>query len=340
MLVLGIETTCDETACSVVQSGKKVLSNVISSQIGIHKNYGGVYPELASRSHVDNLISIIDESLKVACVSLEEIELIAASRAPGLLGSIIVGLNSAKALSLSLNIPFVGVNHVEAHIYAAMMSKQTPFEFPSLGLVISGGHTFIVKIHSIGSYELLGTTVDDALGEAFDKVGHLLGLPYPGGPEIELLARHGDPGKFPFKAGVVKGKPYHFSFSGIKTNVLYTLKGPNSTKDSPLKICSDEKKDVAAAFQKTVFQDLIKKTLLAAAEHNCHEIFIGGGVSSSQTLRVMFDQASDGNYKIYYPAKGLSLDNGAMIAGLGYHVYSNQGSSDPLDLEAHPRLPL
>lgn len=339
MLVLGIETTCDETACAVVESGKTILSNVISSQIGIHKNFGGVYPELASRSHVDNLIPILEFALEEAKVNPEDIDLIAVARAPGLIGAINVGLNAAKALSLAWNKPYVGVNHVEAHMYAAMMTQEI-FSFPSLGVVLSGGHTFIVKIHDIGSYELLGTTVDDALGEAFDKVGCLLELPYPGGPEIEKLAKTGRKEKFLFKSGQVKGKPFHFSFSGIKTNVLYSLKGPNSCKDSPILINAEEKKDIAASFQDAVFSDVIKKTLKAAELHNCKNIYLGGGVTSSNALKEMFLLASPGNLNFYYPQHGLSLDNGAMIAGLGYHVFKTKQRSDLLDLQALPRLPL
>lgn len=339
MLVLGIETTCDETACAVVSSGKSILSNVISSQIGIHKNYGGVYPELASRSHVDNLIPILELSLKEANVSAQDIDLIAVARAPGLIGSINIGLNAAKALSLAWNIPFVGVNHVEAHMYAAMMTKENP-TFPALGVVLSGGHTFIVKILEIGTYELLGTTVDDALGEAFDKVGSLLDLPYPGGPEIEKLAILGSADKFRFKSGVVKGKPFYFSFSGIKTNVLYTLKGANSVKNSPCIVTNEEKRHIAASFQEAVFSDVIKKTLQAAQLHGCKDIYLGGGVTSSNKLKDMFEKTSHGSFNFHYPPKGLSLDNGAMIAGLGYHVFKTKQSSDELDLEALPRLSL
>ena len=339
MNVLGIETTCDETACSVVVSGKTILSNVISSQIGIHKNFGGVFPELASRSHLENLLPILDLSLQKANLTPQDIDLIAVAKAPGLIGSINIGLNAAKALSLIWNIPFVGVNHVEAHLYAAMMTNNH-LSFPSLGVVLSGGHTFIVKILDIGSYELLGTTVDDALGEAFDKVGNLLGLPYPGGPEIEKLAEAGSVDKFKFKSGVVKGKPFHFSFSGIKTNVLYSLKGANAGKNSPCKILEEEKKDIAASFQRAVFSDVIQKTLKAAKLHGCKDIYLGGGVTSSQTLRDLFKTYENEYFQFFYPPSGLSLDNGAMIAGLGYHIYNAQKRSDSLDLVALPRLPL
>lgn len=340
MLVLGIETTCDETACAVVRSGKEILSNVISSQIGIHKNYGGVYPELASRSHVDNLIPILDLSLKEAGITKDEISLIAVSRAPGLIGSITIGLNAAKALSCVWDIPFVGVNHVEAHLYASMMHEDLTPTFPAIGVVLSGGHTFIVKINALGSYTLIGTTVDDAIGEAFDKVGSLLDLPYPGGPEIEKLSLEGDPSLYSFKSGHVKTNPFHFSFSGIKTNVLYALKGANSSKSSPLLIDPSEKKNIAAAFQESVFLDVIKKTTRAAELYGCKDIYLGGGVTQSQILRDLFKAHSSDKYNFYYPPKGLSLDNAAMIAGLGFHLFQQEGKSDDLNLEALPRLPL
>jgi N6-L-threonylcarbamoyladenine synthase len=338
MLVLGIETTCDETACAVVESGKKVLSNVIASQIGIHKNYGGVYPELASRSHVDRLIPTLDLSLKEAGVSQTEIDLIAVARAPGLIGSITIGLNAAKALSMAWNIPFVGVNHVEAHLYAAMMDQMP--SFPALGVVLSGGHTFIVKILELGCYDLIGTTVDDAIGEAFDKVACLLNLPYPGGPEIEKLAQTGFSKKYPFKGGQVKNKPFHFSFSGLKTNVLYALKGANAHQGSELILKEEEHKHIAASFQEAALMDVINKTLKAAEAHSCNSIFFGGGVTQNQTLKKLFAKHAPSHRNLYYPPPGLSLDNGAMIAGLGYHLYQKHKHSDLLSLDAVPRLPL
>lgn len=340
MLVLGIETTCDETACAIVESGKKIYSNVICSQIALHENYGGVYPELASRSHVKNLLPILDLSLKEANVKSNQLDLIAVANAPGLIGSLSIGLNAAKALSLGWNIPYVGVNHVEAHLYAAMMQPIEEARFPAIGVVISGGHTFIVKILSLRHYELLGTTVDDALGEAFDKVAQLLQLPYPGGPQIERLAKEGDPKKYVFKSGDVKNHPLHFSFSGIKTNVLYALKGPNSSKHAPLIIHEEEKKHIASSFQEAVFKDVAEKTIKAAVLHGCKDIYLGGGVTQSQALRGMLNSYSDQGFRFFYPPKGLSLDNGAMIAGLGYHVYRGKNQADSLLLEAFPRLSL
>jgi N6-L-threonylcarbamoyladenine synthase len=220
MLVLGIETTCDETACAIVKDGHTILSNVISSQIDLHAEYGGVVPELSCRRHVDVIMSVIQQALLEASVGLEDIDLIAVAYGPGLVGALLIGLTSAKTLSLALGKPFIGVNHVEAHLYAAMMSKDLSIQFPCLGVVLSGGHTALVLIEKFGQSRLISETVDDAIGEAFDKVAKMMGLPYPGGPQIESLATQGNPEAFPFKPGKVKEMPLHFSFSGLKTAVL------------------------------------------------------------------------------------------------------------------------
>lgn len=336
MIVLGIETTCDETAVAIVRDGSEILSNVLRSQIEEHKPFGGVYPEIASRAHVEHLIPLIEKALIEASLSKDEIDLIAVSYAPGLIGSIVIGLNCAKSLSLALNIPFVGINHVEAHLYAAMMSSQKAPAFPSLGLALSGGHTLLVKINAIGSYTHLGTTVDDAIGECFDKVARFMDLPYPGGPEIEKLALSGDPSKYPFKAGQVKGRPLDFSFSGLKTNVLYTLKGQNTDKSGASILEEEEKKHVAASFQYAAFKDVVKKTLLAAQLHSCKEIYFGGGVTQSNALKKLFIETSPSNMVFHFPQKNLCLDNAAMIAGLGYHQFLAKGASS-LTLEALPR---
>ena len=337
MLVLGIETTCDETAIAVVENGKIIHSNIFRSQIETHKKFGGVYPELASRQHIDHLLPLIEKTLEIANIKKYELNLIAASYTPGLIGCIVMGLNCAKALSYSLNIPFIGVHHIEAHLYAAIMSDKTPV-FPSLGIVLSGGHTLIAKIKSLGEYEILGSTVDDAIGEAFDKVARFLDLPYPGGPEIEKLATSGNPSAHPFKAGTVKNHPLHFSFSGLKTNVLYSIKGQNQDKNAPSNLSQQEKADIAASFQSAAFSDVIKKASIAAKQHHLKTIYLGGGVTNSQTFRKLFEEQSP-NLSLVFPAKGLSLDNGAMIAGLGYHKYHAQGKS-PYSLEPAPRTPL
>jgi N6-L-threonylcarbamoyladenine synthase len=330
MLVLGIETTCDETAASIVEDGHKILSNIVFSQQHLHKKFGGVYPELASRSHIDKILIIIEEALAKANVKLENIDLIAVAKEPGLIGSLLIGLNTAKGLSLALNKPFIGINHIEAHLYASMMENE--LMFPALGVVISGGHTMLLKVLGIGSYEMIGTTIDDAIGECFDKVASILDLPYPGGPEIEKLALGADGNKYKFKAGKIDNNPFDFSFSGLKTKVLYTVKGQSSKKDSPSLIEEKEKKHIAASFQKCAFEDLIKKTILAIKQFNLKAIYFGGGVSNNQTLKEMYEQAENKPF-IFWPPKGLSLDNAAMIAGLGFHKFKKSFESDKLDIE-------
>lgn len=325
MKVLGIETSCDETAVAVVEKGKKILVNLVASQAKLHEQFGGVYPEVASRQHVDQLLPLIEEAYRE-----HEIDLIAVANGPGLMGALLMGVIGAKALAFGWKKPLIGVNHVEAHLYSAMM--ETEPLFPSLGIVISGGHTFLAKMHGICDYEILGTTVDDAVGEAFDKVAALLGLPYPGGPQIERLAKGGDPNRYPFRAGQVKGRPLDFSFSGLKTNVLYTVKGKGD-RHAPLIISNDEKKDVAASFQRAALSDIIKKALLAAQSFDCKAIYCGGGVTQSQTFRTLFESSP---YPLFFPPKGLCADNGAMIAGLGYHLYQDKTSEEFVN--AFPRF--
>ncbi|MBA2368279.1 MAG: tRNA (adenosine(37)-N6)-threonylcarbamoyltransferase complex transferase subunit TsaD [Candidatus Protochlamydia sp.] len=337
MLVLGIESTCDETACAVVKNGKEILSNVVASQIDLHKEYGGVVPELACRRHIDLMVPVLDRALLEANVSLKEIDLIAVAHGPGLIGALLIGLNTAKALAFSLNKPFIGINHVEAHLYAALMSQLAAPSFPCLGVVLSGGHTAIVLIQEIGHYELIGQTVDDAIGEAFDKVAKMLDLPYPGGPQIEQLARQGNPQSYSLKAGYVKGSPLNFSFSGLKTAVLYTIKGQKKDGPNP-PLTQNDKADLAASFQKAALEDVVKKTLLAAAKHQVKTIVLGGGVTSNQMLRQLFTAAGH-DLSCIWPSADLSLDNAAMIAGLGYYRYQMQGQGDGMELEPLTRIP-
>ncbi|KIC76404.1 putative tRNA threonylcarbamoyladenosine biosynthesis protein Gcp [Neochlamydia sp. TUME1] len=320
MLVLGIETTCDETACAVVKDGREILSNVVFSQIDLHQKFGGVVPELACRKHVDVLFPVIDQALQEANCKLEDIDLFSVAYGPGLIGAVLIGLNAIKTIALCMNKPYVGVNHVEAHLYAALMSNPHA-EFPCLGIVLSGGHTSLIYMHEIGKYELIGQTVDDAIGEAFDKVAKIMGLPYPGGPPIEVLAEKGSSLRYPLKAGTVKGKPFDFSFSGLKTGVLYTY---NLTSD---------KSDLAASFQYAAFADILKKTIQAAEKYNCKTLVFGGGVTNNKALRKMFIEKGS-HYTQYWPSLGLSLDNAAMIAGLAYHIYKHKGKGDDLTLEA------
>lgn len=337
-LTLGIESTCDETGCAIVRDGKEILSNVISSQIDLHMQYGGVVPELACRRHIDVIIPVLNEALKEANITLEQIDQIAVAQGPGLVGALLVGVNCAKALAWSLNKPLIPVNHIEAHLYAASMSQKEPVCFPCLGAVLSGGHTSLVYMPEEGSYELIGQTLDDAIGEAFDKVAKILNLPYPGGPRIEILARGGNPQRFPLKTGQVKNRPFDFSFSGLKTGVLYTAKGQSSKYSSALTLSPEDIPDLAASFQQVAFQDIIKKTIAAARLKNCSSILFGGGVTANQRLREMFVE-TDSSLDYYWPEKGLILDNAAMIAGLGYRRYLKNPQSASLDLEVMPNMP-
>jgi len=336
MFVLGIESTCDETGASVVENGRTILSNVVASSADIHVRYGGVFPELASRRHLEAIQPVVEEALHKAHLSPEEIDLIAVARGPGLIGSLLVGLQFAKGLSLSWNKPWIGVNHVEAHLYAAMMEAPLPLQFPALGLVLSGGHTLLLKINAVGDYELIGTTVDDAIGEAFDKVAALLKLPYPGGPHVEALAKQGSPGTFPLAAGKVKKNPLHFSFSGLKTSVLYAMKGQNATEERPL--TDLEKANLAASFQEVAFRDCVEKARLAIEQFDCRSIFLGGGVCNNQRLKELFKEAF--SIPVYFPSLALTMDNAAMIAGLGYEKFLIDPTPASYDLEALTRIPI
>lgn len=337
MIVLGIETTCDETSCSIVKNGNEILSNAVTSQIDLHAEYGGVVPELSCRRHVDVLIPVLKESLTKANINLDEIDLIAVAYGPGLIGALLIGVTAAKTLSLALDRPFIGVNHVEAHLYAALMSQPTPVEFPCLGVVLSGGHTALVLMNDIGNYTLISETVDDAIGEAFDKVGKQLGLNYPGGPQIEALATQGDKQRFAFKPGKVKEKPLHFSFSGLKTAVLYTIKGQNSETTAPLPLTEKNKQDISASFQHAALNDVVDKAILAAQKHGCRTLVFGGGVTNNKQLRKLVAEKAP-TLKALWPPVGLSLDNAAMIAGLGYHTFMQKGFGDSLDLNAETRI--
>lgn len=316
MLILGIESTCDETAVALVEDGKKVIAHSLSSSADIHRLYGGVFPELACRRHSEVILPLIDEVIKKGGIP----DAIAVANCPGLIGALLIGLQVAKGLAIAWDKPLIGINHVEAHLYAAMMEESPPF--PTLGFILSGGHTLMMKIADIGSYELLGATVDDAIGEAFDKTATLLGLSYPGGPELERLAEKGDPDKIRFSPSVVKKNPLAFSFSGLKTAVLYAQKTAS---------CSD----LAASFQKTAFQDLVNKTRLALKLHPCRSLVFGGGVCSNRTLRQTF-AAEFPELPLFWPLEGLSQDNAIMIAGLAYHQFLKKGA-DSLALEALPK---
>lgn len=334
MLTLGIETTCDETGFAIVESGTKILSNRIFSQAPLHAPYGGVVPELASRHHIESCPRLLQEALDQAGISLQDIDLIAVAQGPGLLGSLLVGVNFAKGLAVALKKPLVGVNHVEAHLFAPFMSHPD-IPLPALGVVISGGHTALLKMSEWGKFQLLGETQDDAIGEAFDKVASILGLPYPGGPHVEALAATGDPTRFSLPSGKIKGRPLDFSFSGLKTAVLYAAKGQNSLKSSDLIISEADKKDIASSFQESALRDVVKKSLVAAEMQGCKSLVVGGGVSVNERLRALYKELSP--LPLFWAPKNLALDNGAMIAGLGYFEYKG-GKKDRYDLEPFPRF--
>src|ERR1051325_4756474 len=305
-VVLGIESSCDETSAAVLVGGK-LASVVVSSQF-FHERYGGVVPELASRAHVRAIMPIVKETMKRAERDITNGDAIAATYAPGLMGSLLVGLNFAKGLSIGLGVPLIGVHHIEAHIFSVLLEEDRP-DLPFIALIVSGGHTMLVLVRDVGSYELLGETLDDAAGEAFDKVGKLLGLNYPAGPEIDKFAREGDPNFVRFPRAMMEAGNYDFSFSGIKTSVLNWLKKNDVNGHVAV---------VAASFQRAVVDVLVMKTLSAAAEHRVHDIVCVGGVSANSELRVRFEtDCGRRGMRFFTPRPLFSTDNAAMIAMLG-----------------------
>lgn len=326
MIVLGIESTCDETGASIVKDGRYILSNVVASSADVHEKYGGVFPELACRRHIDAILPVVDEALEKAGVTPDQIDVIAVAKGPGLVGALLIGMNAAKGLAIAWDKPLVGVNHVEAHLYASMMELDD-VPLPALGVVISGGHTLLLKILQVGVYEPLATTVDDAIGEAFDKVASMLGLPYPGGPHVERLAKTGNPKAFSLSAGKVKRSPLDFSFSGLKTGVVYAAREQALT--------DEVKCNLAASFQETALNDVANKAWIASQSFPCQAIFMGGGVSNNQRLREIFARKFP-HIPVYWPPANLSVDNAAMIAGLGSKKFV--GVSDPLDLDVQTRI--
>jgi N6-L-threonylcarbamoyladenine synthase len=320
MLVLGIDTSCDDTSVALAHEGR-VLSSVVSSQ-KVHSSFGGVIPELASRDHIKNIIPVLKKAIKQANVTLNDIQGIAVTYGPGLMGSLLVGLSFAKSLSLGLEIPFFGVNHLEGHIFSLFVERRP--ECPFLVLLVSGGHTELIIVKKIGEYIHIGETLDDAGGEAFDKVAGILGLAYPGGPEIERLAKHVEPNFIHFPISKVPG--YNFSFSGLKTSVLYYTK-KNGTK---------RKEDIAASFQEAVIDSLIEKTVDALENYNLERVGVCGGVAENRRLREKLEERVN---KAYFPPSGLSTDNGVMIALCGEY-YLSRGITSPLSLSASPRVKL
>lgn len=333
MLVLGIETSCDETAAAVVKNGRQVLSNVISSQIDIHTLYGGVVPEIASRKHIERINQVIKEALSEAKVTLEDIDLIGVTYGPGLVGALLVGVAEAKAISYAANIPLVGVHHIEGHISANFI-QYPELEPPFLCLVVSGGHSHLVIVKDYSEFEILGRTRDDAAGEAFDKIARAIGLGYPGGPKIDALAKEGNPKAIDFPRAHIEGSAYDFSFSGLKSAVLNYL---NSAEMNGETI---NKADVVASFQEAVVEVLVTNTMEAASDYNINKIALAGGVASNSRLRqVMKDLCEEKSLDLYYPDPIYCTDNAAMIASAAYYDYK-KGLRSGLDLNAVPNLKL
>ncbi|OGW81196.1 MAG: tRNA (adenosine(37)-N6)-threonylcarbamoyltransferase complex transferase subunit TsaD [Omnitrophica bacterium RIFCSPHIGHO2_02_FULL_51_18] len=331
MITLGIETTCDETSIALVKNGKQVLANVVFSSLLEHKPYGGVVPEIASRAHLETLLPCLEASLKKARLSLKHVGLIAVAQGPGLMGSLLVGLSAAKALALALKKPLIGVDHVIAHLYSAFLSGRQPC-LPCLGLVVSGGHTLIIHMKNHDRIQILGKTLDDAAGEAFDKVAKILGLGYPGGPGVDRLSRGEDTKVFPFTRPFLKSDSLDFSFSGIKTAVFYKVLELKKKKPLTLKT----KKQICAGFQEAVCEVLVEKTVRAAKSRNLKTVIVGGGVSANSRLREKFKEAErKQKLKVIFPPLELCQDNAAMIAGLGTALY-RRGKRDRLELSSYP----
>lgn len=333
ILILGIESSCDETAASVVKNGREVLSNVISSQIDLHTLYGGVVPEIASRKHIEKIDQVIDQALKEAGVTLDDITAIAVTYGPGLVGALLVGVAEAKAIAFAKNKPLVGVHHIEGHISANYIEHKE-LEPPFACLVVSGGHTHLVVVEDYGKYQILGKTCDDAAGEAFDKVARAIGLGYPGGPKIDRVAKEGNPEAIKFPRAKVGDNVYDFSFSGLKSAVLNYL---NSCEMKGEAVCQA---DVAASFQKAVVDVLVDHAMHAVSEYGFDKLAIAGGVASNSALREAMEKAcQERGVAFYRPSPIYCTDNAAMIGVAGYYEYRS-GVRSGLDLNAVPGLRL
>lgn len=331
MKLLGIETSCDETAAAVVENGTKVLANVVASQMNIHRRFGGVVPEVASRRHVEQITLVIEEALAKAGITLDEVDAIAVTKGPGLVGALLIGVSAAKALAFSRQIPLVGVHHIAGHIYANRLVEE--MIFPCLTLVVSGGHTELVLMREHGRYHILGETRDDAAGEAYDKVARALGLAYPGGPEIDRLAQKGQ-ASIDFPRAWLEPDSYDFSFSGLKSAVLNHLHQLEQ-KEEPV-----HQANIAASFQESVVEVLVGKTLRAAEEFQVKQVLLAGGVAANQRLRQRMQQAcAQHGLPLVIPPLWLCTDNAAMIASAGFVEYE-KGVRETMALNAYPGLRL
>lgn len=331
-LIIGIETSCDETSVAVLRGGREILSNIIASQIPVHRRFGGVVPEIASRRHTESIVGVFDEALQTAGVAVGDIDGVAVTAGPGLVGALLVGVSFAKFLSYARRIPCIGVNHLEGHIYANLLANPD-LQFPFLCLVVSGGHTDLIEVQGHGRMRLLGRTRDDAAGEAFDKVARALGLPYPGGPQIDRLAREGNPEAVSFPRARLD-EPFDFSFSGLKSAVLNYLHRAEQAGE-PV-----NRADVAASFQRAVVTALAEKTALALQVTGAKRLALAGGVSANGELRrAMAAMADSLGVELFMPPPVLCTDNGAMIACAGYY-HLLRGETSTLTLNAEPNLPL
>ncbi|MCL1848266.1 MAG: tRNA (adenosine(37)-N6)-threonylcarbamoyltransferase complex transferase subunit TsaD [Clostridiales bacterium] len=329
--VLGIESSCDETAVAVLQNGKTLAANLVASQTDLHQAYGGVVPELASRQHMETINLLIDKAMEQAGLPWHALDGVAVSKGPGLVGALLVGVSTAKALAYSLGLPFVGVNHIEGHIYANWL-EHTEIPFPMVGLIVSGGHTALMLLEGHGEYRLLGQTRDDAAGEAYDKVARALGLGYPGGPVLDRLAQTGDPGAYALPTAHLKDDPWGFSFSGLKTAVL-NLMNRSAMKGVPV-----SEAGLAASFQENVTSTLTEKTIAAAKAYGIDRVLLAGGVAANSGLREKIARAcADEGIALHLPDPGFCTDNAAMVACAGYYRLI-AGDRDDWTLNADPGL--
>jgi N6-L-threonylcarbamoyladenine synthase len=333
LFTLAIETSCDETAAAVLREGRTALSNVVSSQIDVHRVFGGVVPEIASRCHLERINAVVDRALADAGIGFDDVDLIGVTQGPGLVGALLIGLATAKAYAFALNKPIVGVHHIKAHICAAYI-EHAALAPPFLALVVSGGHTDLVRVRGHNAYTVLGRTRDDAAGEAFDKAARALGLPYPGGPAIDRAARNGDPRAVAFKRAFLEKDSLDFSFSGVKTGVLNYL---NTEKQAGRSV---NVADVAASFQQSVVDVIVAKTVRAAEIHGETNIVMAGGVAANSRLRAALEETCrEKGLRLYRPSPSLCTDNAAMVGAAAYFKYMEQGA-DELDLDAFPNLSL
>ncbi len=339
MLILGIDTSCDDTCAAVVEDGCKILSNIISSQVEFHREYGGVVPEIASRKHILNIQPVIQQALEKALIDFNQLDAVAVTQGPGLIGSLVIGIAAAKSLSYLKRIPLIPVNHVLAHAYSNFLveidihDSFSPPAFPLLSLVVSGGHTVLLKALSHLQYQAIGTTLDDAAGEAFDKAAKMMGLGYPGGAIVSKLAIDGNPEAVSFPRPMMHSESFDFSFSGLKTAILHHLRryygDITSPSSPPLDIPRQDLADICASFQEAVVDVLCSKTINAASAMDIDTIAISGGVAANARLRgLMAQRASQAGIKVYFPSRVLCTDNAAMIAGLGFHLIKQGQTAD------------